>query len=219
MSVPSLLPARYKVATEPLRTQRNIELFAVILVLVLCLQLLYSGARLALRSLPDAVSPAPDALMVKKLQPLGKVSVEQSAEVLARPLFWQSRRPQDAQAVGQVKKNVAPDNTKGLQKVRLLGVFGGAETAGMIVAVKGGQRRILLGEEIEGWTLESVESNQAVLSADGRQQSLQLKTVSVPVASDPPAPEAQAETKAKSTAQSAGGATEDELSLGGGPRK
>ena len=93
MSVLSLLPARYKVATEPLRTQRNIELFAVILVLVLCLQLLYSGARLALRSLTDAVSPAPDALMVKKLQPLGKVSVEQSAEVLARPPFLAESSP------------------------------------------------------------------------------------------------------------------------------
>jgi len=219
MSLRNALPGRYKVATDPLQSERNIELFVVILALVLCLQLLYSGVRLMRQSLPGPVSPVQDALVVKNLQPLGKLSMEQSTELLARPLFWASRRPREAQEVVKAKKKLVPDKVELLTGVKLLGVFHGSEAAGVIVSVKGGRRRVLLGEEINGWTVESVQPRHAVLNAKGRQQTLQLKTTSGPVMSKPAAPKVQANAPQNAPAQSASGGTEDELSLGGSPGK
>ena len=84
---------------NPLRTERKIELAVVILVLVLCLQLLYSGARLLLASGPAAVAPALDALQVRQIHSSATVATSQSEEVRSRPLFWQTRRPLEPTAV------------------------------------------------------------------------------------------------------------------------
>ncbi len=164
---------RYTVDTDPLRTERKIELIALLLGLVLCFQLLYSGVRYVQAPTVDAVAPADDALTVKQIHPMARVSAEQSGRIRARPLFWEGRRPVDP--VDVVAKTRNPKVKEGsLKGVALLGVFGGGETAGIIVKVKDKRRRILLGEEIEGWTLDSVQPNEVAFSSRGRTEKMQL---------------------------------------------
>ena len=164
---------RYRVMENPLRTERKIELVAVILVLVLCLQLLYSGARLILASGPSAVAPALDALQVRKIHSSATVVASQSEEVRSRPLFWQTRRPLESTVVdvdsAKVKKSAGQ-----LDGVKLLGVFGSGDTAGIIVLVEKKKQRILQGESVNGWTLESVEPNRVVLVDGARREELFL---------------------------------------------
>jgi hypothetical protein len=62
-----------------------------------------------------------------------------------------------------------------LDKVRLVGIFGAGESAGIITLVEGKKRRILVGEKVEGWTLDVVESDRAILKNKGRSRELMLK--------------------------------------------
>lgn len=214
MSALNSLLSRYRVATNPLRTQRKVELAVVLLVLVLCLQLMYSGARLLTLSAPAAVVPAPDALKVRRIHASDEVTAAQSGEIVTRPLFWESRRPL-GEPVVVVKDDKARGKAGKLKGVKLLGVFGGGETAGIIVKVKDVKRRILLGEEIKGWTLESVEPDKVVLVADGRKETLALKAGTI--VADSPAPAAKTGARLRGASKVEAG--EDELSLGGSSRK
>jgi type II secretory pathway component PulC len=219
VSWPKLPLQRYQVTTDPLRTERKIELVAAILLLVLCFQLLYSGARLLAKAMPAAVAPAADALLVKDVLAQGGISSAQSAEILQRPLFWEGRRPLEEAAVA-----VAPKPAQGkagkLAGVKLLGVFGAGDTAGIIVAEKGKKRRILLGEELSGWTLESVDADQVMFAAGGRTETLQLRQLSIVVPAPPAAAEGsrRAPGKAGQPGAKMVGGGDDELSLGGARR-
>ena len=184
----SFLRERYTVNSDPLRSERRIELALLVLVLLFCLQLVYSLARLAITPSPDAVAPAEDALRFGSLQH-GRVVVQgESDEIRARPLFWPSRRPQDApDAETEAEtETVAAEELKG---VKLQGVFGSGETAGVITLVKGKKQRILLGEQLQGWTLDSVSPNRVMLTSGGRSQELVLKAAAV-VAAEPAEPKA-----------------------------
>ncbi|RLA49013.1 MAG: hypothetical protein DRR04_03415 [Gammaproteobacteria bacterium] len=174
---------RYRAAANPLRTERGVELVAVILGLVLCLQLLYSGARLAMAPVFDAVAPAADVLQVTPVDSSALVASDQSDEIRARPLFWEGRSP-----IEETTPQVVPDGGKKrsgqLKEVKLLGIFGSGNTAGIIALVKGQKQRILQGESVAGWTLDVVESNRVVLVEGGRREKLVLKTGVVIAAAD-----------------------------------
>jgi hypothetical protein len=75
-----------------------------------------------------------------------------------------------------------------LEGVKLQGVFGSGDTAGIIALVKDKKQRILLGEQLRGWTLDSVSPDRVVLISDGRRQELFLRTAKV-VAVEPAAQE------------------------------
>ncbi len=216
----SILRGRYSVATNPLRTERKIELIALVLGLVLCFQLLYSGVRYARAPLFDAVAPAEDALTVKRIHPLARVTTAQSDQIRSRPLFWESRRPVE-QVVVTGKDKVSPDRGAKLKDVTLKGVFGDDETAGIIVKVKDKKRRILLGEEIDGWTLASVKPNEAVFSAGGRTKRLLLRRRSdfddmPPIAGVVGSPDRPGPPTGEQNAKES---SEESLSLGGMLRK
>lgn len=174
MNFSVLSPARYRENANPLRSQRRVELAVLVLALMLCAQLLYSGARLAMLSAPEPVPLAADALSVGQIIAAQGISAEQRGEIVARPLFWQSRRPQeDIAAV--TRDDGAHGKVGKLKGIRLLGVFGAGETAGAIVQQEKSKKRILLGEEINGWTLESVEPNRVTFSSGGRSGALLLR--------------------------------------------
>lgn len=180
---------RYRVSTEPLRTQRRIELVVLVLLLVLCFQLLYSGARFAAVSMPEAVAPAADALVVKAVGSTGDVSRAQSAEIQGRPLFWEGRRPLEAPTV--VVEQREPTKKAGkLKGIKLLGIFGAGESAGIIVSEQGKMRRILQGEELAGWTVDAVNPDSVVFKSGDRSETLLLRQGMVsntPAASAAPA--------------------------------
>jgi hypothetical protein len=168
--------ARYRVGGNPLQTERRLELTGVILVLLFLLQLIYSGIRLARDPSPDVVAPAADALRLDASITLNRVNSEQSEEIRARPLFWASRRPQ--RPAGTPPSRAKQEALAQLDGVKLQGVFGSDETAGIIALVKGKKQRILLGETIEGWTLKKVKHDRVIL-ADGKRRSELMLTAGV----------------------------------------
>lgn len=186
MNIKALFYQRYAVSANPLRTERRLELAVVVLALLLVLQLLYSGARLVFGSDAGTIPPAADALQVAGLHQAAAVGAQESAEVRARPLFWYSRRPSESVP----EEVVAPESTATeapqLKGVKLMGVFGSGDTAGIIALVKGKKQRILQGEKLEGWTVQSVESNRVVLSDGVRQQELLLMQGNIVAAAQAP---------------------------------
>ena len=169
------LVARYKVTANPLFSERRIELVAVVLTSVLLLQLLYSALRLSVLSEPESIAPASDVMAVGDPMAVELVSAELSEELRARPLFWSSRRMQvgESGVSSQVKKTAASKSKLG--KIKLVGIFGGGESAGIIAWVNGKKRRILLGENVEGWSLDSVARNEAVFVDGARRETLILQ--------------------------------------------
>jgi hypothetical protein len=66
-----------------------------------------------------------------------------------------------------------------LEGIKLVGVFGEGDSAGIIARVKDKVRRIRLGEELAGWRLESVGRNEAVITNGSRQEKVILLPESV----------------------------------------
>ena len=182
----SLLLGRYKSSADPLRSERRIELGALILTIVLFFQLLYGVANMLLPASPRAILPAADSLIVSDIHQSDVVSAQHSSDLRARPVFWPSRRPVGAPEKVVVVKTPKPKKNE-LDKVKLLGVFGVGDSAGIIALVKGKKKRILLGDKVVGWALESIEGGQAVFAEGGQSQTLTLNRAPVvePVAAVP----------------------------------
>lgn len=175
MSWLTRIGSRYRVSGDPLRTLRRIELLAVLLGLLFCLQLALGGLRLATLSAPDSVTPAPDSLRVPAVLSPVSVAASERNEIIRRPLFWSGRRP-----VEEVATLSEPQAKAGeLKGVKVVGLFGSGDRAGIIALVKGQKRRILLGDEVEGWTLKSVAPFELVVANGGRTETLSLERGSV----------------------------------------
>ena len=185
MMANSALLDRYKVMHQPLRTERRLELAAVILGLLLCLQLLYGGVRLVLLSAPEAIAPALDVLQLHPLQVQARVSASESNEIQARPLFWLERRPLESVVEVMPEPVITKQGVGKLKDVKLLGVFGAGDAMGIIAQNKKQRLRVLQGETIAGWSLELVESNRAVFVANGRREELVLLPRQVVMADKP----------------------------------
>jgi hypothetical protein len=171
MSWLHVLRDRYRVATDPLRTERRIELAAVLLLLLLVLQLVYGATRLAIVSAPEAVLPAADSLEVMASLGLETIDDEQSDEIRERPLFWPSRRP--VEVVVERPRSKKPKEQE-LKDVKLVGVFGTGNSVGIIALVEGRIERVRVGEEIDGWKLKTVNQNEAEFRAGSRKAKLSL---------------------------------------------
>ena len=95
MSWLQAIGGRYRVSEDPLRTLRRIELLAVLLGFLLCLQLAYGALRLVAMAAPEPVAPAADSLQVPAVLSPAVVAAAERNEIVSRPLFWSSRRPVD----------------------------------------------------------------------------------------------------------------------------
>ena len=198
MSWLTRIGSRYRVSGDPLRTLRRIELVAVLLGLLFCLQLALGGLRLATLSAPDPVTPAPDSLRVPAVLSPVSVAASERNEIISRPLFWSGRRP-----VEEVATLSEPQAKAGeLKGVKVVGLFGSGERAGIIALVKGQKRRILLGDVVEGWTLKSVAPFELVVASGGRTETLSLERGSVKSApADKTPSKNKSKNKSKSSAQ------------------
>ena len=174
MSLLHAIRKRYSVTADPLRTQRRIELAAVLLGCLLCLQVAYDGVRLLTLEMPEAVEPAADSMRVPGVRTSETVAASERRELVGRPLFWAGRRP--VEVVDIPEDTPAEDATASeLRDVKQVGVFGSGEEAGIIALVKGKKRRILLGETLDGWTLESIESTESEFVRGEERQVLSLR--------------------------------------------
>lgn len=210
----SLLVQRYRVSGDPLFTERRVELIALVLTLLLMVQLLYSIGSLALSQQPESKLPSADTLVIGELQRYAVMPLEQSADVKARPVFWEGRRPVNAEGNPPVTAENSTAQKNELDKVSLLGIFGGGDSAGVIALVQGKKKRILLGDKMVGWTLESIGTDHAVFTDSGKSQKLMLIRSNDPVVPVP-------NTATTSTAKRAEGAKATETagpSFGANPK-
>lgn len=164
---------RYLTAGTIGLTERRVELFAIALVVILLLRVILSGISLALLSAPDTVRPSLGGVDISQLDSRERVSESQREEIIARPLFWSSRRPETEATLASGSK-AAADRGR-LEGVSVLGVFGSGGTAGVIALVEKRQQRILLGETLQGWELAAVHPDRVELTRGAEQKTLLLE--------------------------------------------
>lgn len=177
----SALLERYRVTTDPLRAERRVELIALVCLLLLLLQLLWGLFRALLPPEPLPVLPTAESMQVAAIAGGGVLDPEAREDIVQRPLFWASREPLGAEPVKKstaaeaAKKNSAEKKPETLKGVKLVGVFGAGDDAGIIVLSKGKKHRLTLGEELDGWKLNSVEPGKADFIAGARTAQLELQ--------------------------------------------
>ncbi|MFT7287655.1 MAG: hypothetical protein ACI87W_001770 [Halieaceae bacterium] len=163
------LQQRYRSTAEPLRSERRLELALLFVAALLLVQLLWFGVRWMVALPVDPMAPTEDSLRVVERMSPGSISAEQSLQLQTRPIFWPSRRPVENIGLPEPQESVAGNETAAaeLEGLLLTGLFGGGEFGGAIVAYKGNRQRILVGEEIDGWSLQSIGSDAVVFESGG----------------------------------------------------
>ena len=200
---------RYQVQQNPLKTERRIELAVLVLLVLLLFSAVLGGFRLVASNEPDPVFPSADSLAVQALQLDAGLTAEQAAEILNRPLFWQSRRP--LVPPPKVVAKPKPKAAKKLAGVNLLGVYGAGDGLGLIATVDGVFSRINKGQSVKGWKFSGYEEGAAVFVSGGKKSVLPLEqtTPSVKIVSVPTADNssAKASSEANSPEDDGGGLT------------
>ena len=165
---------RYRVQHEPQRTERRVELLVLLLGLLLLLQLCFFLLRVLLPPAPEPIEPTAASLTVADRIAGRLLDTRGSAELRERPLFWEGRRPVDSSGVPSGETST--QKASPLKGIRLLGIYGGGESGGIIVRVEGKQQRLAVGDELRGWTLESMDGGGATLSsARGGRERLEME--------------------------------------------
>lgn len=167
------MSARYRETLDPLRSERRVELVTLALGGLLLAVAVVLVLRHLLSGLPEPIEPAFAAGGSDQAYAYASLTTEEAAEIIQRPLFWQSRRPEDPVTEEAVTKPAEQPRSP-LKGIRLVGVFGGGEAGGAILVEKGEKRRVLVGEAINGWTLKSVEPDGVTLTGRGQVEVLQL---------------------------------------------
>lgn len=214
---------RYRDLADPLRSERRVELLVLVLLLILVVQLAWALLRLLLPNTLTPVLPTADAMRVVSAYSAPAPDPEQRSEIRDRPLFWDTRRPVVAVEEPPPEEAVAEEESEQeqlgkIKNVTLAGVFGSGESAGIIYLAKGKEHRIMVGDEINGWVLESVEPSRAIFSGDGKSAELNLKRGNITVAQPAPSETGGSKTTqpdastAAESGDSSGGGT---LTLGG----
>ena len=174
MSALSRVGDRYRQAQDPLRAERHLELAALVCTALLILLVLFFALKLAFLAEPEPYLPAPASLVVGTAEAGDVVTAQMSNEINARPLFFPSRRPLES-VVAPVVVDKSAGNKNELAKLKLLGVFGGGESAGVIVLADGKKQRLLIGESVKGWKLQSVDLSEAQFASGGKLETLVLQ--------------------------------------------
>ena len=208
---------RYQVQQNPLKTERRIELAVLVLLVLLLFSAVLGGFRLVASNEPDPVFPSADSLAVQALQLDAGLTAEQVAEILNRPLFWQSRRP--LVPPPKVVAKPKPKAAKKLAGVTLLGVYGAGDGLGLIATVDGAFSRISKGQSVKGWKFSDYEEGTAVFVSGGKKSvlPLELTVPSVKIVSVPKADN----SRSKESSEASGPDADDGggLSFGGGHKK
>ena len=175
ISLNSLL-SRYRESENPLRTERRLELTAIVLFAVWLLWAVVGGLLHMVTGAPEPLEPAQDSLKVGALTLDAPLDEPGSAAILARPLFWQQRRPLEAKPVvvakPVVKKTAA---SKKLEGVDLHGVFGTGDNLGLIATIDGKMGRIRPGDLVKGWRMLGYENGLASFESGGTTRTLRLE--------------------------------------------
>ncbi|QFU76703.1 hypothetical protein EY643_14155 [Halioglobus maricola] len=134
----------------------------------------FGAFRVVSPSLSAPIPPSLDSLGVTVAGGPGELAQEQRVEIQSRPLFWPSRRPLEPAAEEPLTAVNEPTAAKPLKGVTLKGVFGAGEDAGVIVLSKDRKRRLLVGDSLNGWTLDSVQPTEVRFVDGANEAVLQL---------------------------------------------
>ena len=178
MNVLAFLRQRYGVTHDPQRTLRRLEAVALGLGFLQLSWALLGMASHFVSGGPDPVLPSKDSLAVTALTLEDPLSKEGSEAVLARPLFWEGRRPLAEEPLKLVLPKETKPKVQKLDGVTLHGVYGEGESLGVIATVNGKLQRVSGSETIKGWRLESYSAGVAVFANNGQKQSLLLELAS-----------------------------------------
>lgn len=130
----------------------------------LALALAIGAVLVVTRDPPPALAPSPDTLAAVAIYLPEAPPNPGAGDMLARPLFWQSRTPLEELAVEDAP---APARTsRVLEDTRLLGLFSSGGRSGIILAVGKERRRLMQGEALDGWTFDSLDGTTAVFTDD-----------------------------------------------------
>lgn len=184
MSALSEVIGRYQESQEPLRSERRLELVALILLLVVVAQLIWLGIAYLREASVSPVLPTKDSMRVVSPVEAPSITASESLSLQSRPVFWPSRRPVAAPiAESEIITTGTATPARQLQQLQVSGVFGGGDQGGAIVSYKGKRMRLLVGDEIDGWTLLSIAPGEAVFASAGARDVRRL--LPRPVAASP----------------------------------
>lgn len=191
--------ARYSEPHNPKKALRRLELVLVALAAMFTTWGLFGSLGNVLGTGPAALMPSDDSLVVEALALEDPLSPQASEAMLARPLFWDGRRPLDDRPLELIIPKSEPTKPKKLEGVTLHGVFGVGNSLGAIATVNGKTIRVTSNQPIKGWRLESYQNGVAVFSNGSSRQSIPLELVTPNVSlsrqeeltgvSDEPAPQ------------------------------
>jgi hypothetical protein len=203
---------RYQVAENPLKAERRVELLAVILLLILGLQIVLACVSMLGARSVALILPSEDVLTVGALEQVALVNAAARNEIVSRPLFWEGRSPVSTAEVDVVEPDQTEPAEKKIKGVKVVGIYGSGTAGGAIVRVKGAKRRVAIGEEINGWVLDTVSTNSVrfVKGASSDELMLQMADVSKIVIVVPSPPK-----KEPAKVQNAEPSTQGSLGLGG----
>lgn len=198
------LKLRYAGLEPPLKTERRVELALLVFLLIVLLQLIgFTVGKLTSPSI-DPLPPAADSVRVTALVTEEAVSSVDSLRMQTRPLFWPDRRPEaEVTAAPDPDEATSGAPARSLQKFELTGVFGGGDSGGAIVTYKGNRQRLLVGDEIDGWTLLSVSPGEVVFTSAGVRDVRRLTQVPVRADAVATAPRATASEPAQAASSPA----------------
>lgn len=147
----------------------------VVLLGLLIVALLVGALLVITRDPPPALAPAPGTLTAVSLEVPDAPSGALEGEMVTRPLFWSSRRPPVVEAAVVEPEAQPVSGADALDQARLLGILASGDRTGAILAVGEQRMRLMQGESLEGWVLESLDGTRAVfVREDGAQQPVYL---------------------------------------------
>ena len=176
MGVEDLI-SRYRTGENPLKAERRVELVALVLLLVLAMQIAWGLLSIVRTSFVAAIPPSQDVLNVGRREQVAQVEAEARNGIVSRPVFWQGRSPVVATEVVVVEPSAEEAAGQKLKGVKLVGIYGSGTSGGAILQGKGGKRRVAVGNEVEGWTLEAVAPNSARFVRGPAVDELELQRV------------------------------------------
>lgn len=147
-------------------------LIAINMTLAAALAWLWLTPKGQLRNVHWRVPEAKAADFASGLPSKPQVAPYENARLIAlldRPLFALTRRPPPPPPPPPV-----PPPVDTLASARLLAVYSGEGGAGAVVDVGGKSRKVRLNENVEGWTLKSIEGRSATFSSGGQSRALHI---------------------------------------------
>ncbi len=144
------------------------------------LALLVGAVLVRTRQPPAPIFPAASTLSAIRLELPANAEESRSGQFVARPLFWAGRAPPpDEVEAPPPEQAKAPEM---LDQAILSGLFTSGGASGAILSVGGQSQRLLVGQDLGGWTLESILGDEAVFTdkdGAGGQRRLTLEHAEV----------------------------------------